>query len=343
MQWQVLDRAFSGHATMVLIGDPKQAIYAFRGGDVVTYLAAAAHRHHPADARHQPAQRRGPGRRLQVVLRGAALGDERIVVRDVHRRTTPGSRLAGRRARRRSGCGTVAPRRLPAGPRRCVRVGDGPRAHRRRLRRATSRGCSPPARPGTASRSGRATSPSSSCRSNDLRAGAARARRARRPRGRRPAAAACFATAGRRRVAGAARGARAAAPVRPGPRPPPSRRSSAAPPASLDAGGDELTDRVGRHRCAAGPRCCAARGVAARVRGRRGARADRPGARPGRRRAAAHRPAPRRPDAARRSPPRAARSRRPARVAARADGRRQGRGRRASGPAGSTATPRPCS
>jgi exodeoxyribonuclease V beta subunit len=42
VQWQVLDRAFSGHATMVLIGDPKQAIYAFRGGDVTTYLEAAA-------------------------------------------------------------------------------------------------------------------------------------------------------------------------------------------------------------------------------------------------------------------------------------------------------------
>ena len=39
-QWEVLDRAFCAHATMVLIGDPKQAIYAFRGGDVVTYLAA---------------------------------------------------------------------------------------------------------------------------------------------------------------------------------------------------------------------------------------------------------------------------------------------------------------
>ena len=35
------DRAFAGHATMVLVGDPKQSIYAFRGGDVETYLAAA--------------------------------------------------------------------------------------------------------------------------------------------------------------------------------------------------------------------------------------------------------------------------------------------------------------
>src|SRR4029079_6395115 len=41
-QWEVLHQAFSDHATMVLIGDPKQAIYAFRGGDVVTYLGAAA-------------------------------------------------------------------------------------------------------------------------------------------------------------------------------------------------------------------------------------------------------------------------------------------------------------
>ena len=41
VQWQVIDRAFSGHADIVLIGDPKQAIYAFRGGDVVTYLTAA--------------------------------------------------------------------------------------------------------------------------------------------------------------------------------------------------------------------------------------------------------------------------------------------------------------
>ncbi|HWI43442.1 MAG TPA: UvrD-helicase domain-containing protein [Nocardioides sp.] len=42
VQWDVFDRAFHGHAVLVLIGDPKQAIYAFRGGDVFTYLRAAA-------------------------------------------------------------------------------------------------------------------------------------------------------------------------------------------------------------------------------------------------------------------------------------------------------------
>ena len=105
VQWEVLDRAFSGHATMVLIGDPKQAIYAFRGGDVVTYLAAAETATTQADARGQLAQRRRAGRRAsRRCCGGAALGDPRIVVRPV----------AG------------APRRQPAG--RCAAAGAAPGA-----------------------------------------------------------------------------------------------------------------------------------------------------------------------------------------------------------------------
>lgn len=95
IQWQVLQRAFAGHArALVLIGDPKQAIYAFRGGDVVTYLAAAAEadvratltRNYRTDAPLVDA--------LQVLLQAAALGDEQIVVHPVqaHLRS---SRLAG--------------------------------------------------------------------------------------------------------------------------------------------------------------------------------------------------------------------------------------------------------
>ena len=38
VQWSVLRRAFHGHATMVLIGDPKQAIYAFRGANIRNIL-----------------------------------------------------------------------------------------------------------------------------------------------------------------------------------------------------------------------------------------------------------------------------------------------------------------
>jgi exodeoxyribonuclease V beta subunit len=93
-QWEVLDRAFSHHATMVLIGDPKQAIYAFRGGDVVTYLAAAATATTRATLDTNRRSDAALVERLQVVLRGAALGDERIVVRDVTA-SHAGSRLVG--------------------------------------------------------------------------------------------------------------------------------------------------------------------------------------------------------------------------------------------------------
>jgi exodeoxyribonuclease V beta subunit len=41
VQWEIMHRAFGlGGATLVLIGDPKQAIYAFRGADVHAYLMA---------------------------------------------------------------------------------------------------------------------------------------------------------------------------------------------------------------------------------------------------------------------------------------------------------------
>jgi exodeoxyribonuclease V beta subunit len=41
LQWEIVERAFgAGGVTLVLIADPKQAIYAFRGADVYAYLAA---------------------------------------------------------------------------------------------------------------------------------------------------------------------------------------------------------------------------------------------------------------------------------------------------------------
>jgi exodeoxyribonuclease V beta subunit len=43
VQWQILHRAFgTAGVTLVLVADPKQAIYAFRGADVYAYLVAAA-------------------------------------------------------------------------------------------------------------------------------------------------------------------------------------------------------------------------------------------------------------------------------------------------------------
>ena len=83
VQWQVIDRAFGGRSTVILIGDPKQAIYAFRGGDIFTYLEARR------TARAQ--QTLGVNwrsdavlvDRLRTVLRGAELGHQDIVVRDI--------------------------------------------------------------------------------------------------------------------------------------------------------------------------------------------------------------------------------------------------------------------
>ncbi len=40
VQWEILRTAFGGHVPLVLIGDPKQSIYAFRGADVVAYTDA---------------------------------------------------------------------------------------------------------------------------------------------------------------------------------------------------------------------------------------------------------------------------------------------------------------
>ncbi|MQA61978.1 MAG: AAA family ATPase [Actinophytocola sp.] len=40
VQWEVLRLAFHEHVSLVLVGDPKQAIYAFRGAEVLAYLDA---------------------------------------------------------------------------------------------------------------------------------------------------------------------------------------------------------------------------------------------------------------------------------------------------------------
>ncbi len=40
VQWEILRAAFDGHVPLVLIGDPKQSIYAFRGADVRAYTDA---------------------------------------------------------------------------------------------------------------------------------------------------------------------------------------------------------------------------------------------------------------------------------------------------------------
>jgi exodeoxyribonuclease V beta subunit len=95
VQWDILRTAFAGHTTMVLIGDPKQAIYGFRGADVHCYL----------DARETPGTavstlptnyRSDPGlvAAFDAVLGRATLGERGIVVESVTA-AQPAARLVG--------------------------------------------------------------------------------------------------------------------------------------------------------------------------------------------------------------------------------------------------------
>ncbi|HJQ06515.1 MAG TPA: UvrD-helicase domain-containing protein [Nocardioides sp.] len=94
VQWQVIERAFHGHSTVILIGDPKQAIYGFRGGDVDTYLAAADR----ATSRYTLATNRRSDAdlvaRLNASIGNAGLGSSEIVVHPVEAFHQE-SRLAG--------------------------------------------------------------------------------------------------------------------------------------------------------------------------------------------------------------------------------------------------------
>ncbi|WP_343571786.1 exodeoxyribonuclease V subunit beta [Mycobacterium sp.] len=94
VQWQVIDRAFGGRSTVILIGDPKQAIYAFRGGDIVTYLEAAKTAGEQKTLATNWRSDSALLDRLQVLLGGAQLGDAAIVVEDVTAHHQ-GHRLAG--------------------------------------------------------------------------------------------------------------------------------------------------------------------------------------------------------------------------------------------------------
>ena len=214
----VLDRAFAGHATMVLIGDPKQAIYAFRGGDIVTYLAAAdAAAHDRRRSASTGAATQPLVDALQAVLRGRrrwATSASWSTRSEAHHQE---SRLVGRRA---------APFRLRVVRRAGARQGGRAPSRRSRCGASTSSPTSPPTSSGCSARGatfdGRPLAP------GDVAVLAARRTRA---RGRPQQALLAVGVPsvidaggtrlphpGRRRVAGAPRGAGAAAPLRPGAR-----------------------------------------------------------------------------------------------------------------------------
>ena len=85
MQWDIVERAFGPGTgtTLVLIGDPKQAIYAFRGADVFAYLDAArnAERQETLDINWRSDQRLIDA--YDALFGNAQLGHEGIVYRTV--------------------------------------------------------------------------------------------------------------------------------------------------------------------------------------------------------------------------------------------------------------------
>jgi exodeoxyribonuclease V beta subunit len=82
VQWSIMRQAF-GTGTLVLIGDPKQAIYAFRGADVYAYLDArsTADEHATLDVNRRSDQ--GLIDAYDALFAGARLGHEGIVYRTV--------------------------------------------------------------------------------------------------------------------------------------------------------------------------------------------------------------------------------------------------------------------
>ena len=84
VQWDIMRRAFGeGGVTLVLIGDPKQAIYAFRGADVYAYLEAARQADTQATLDINWRSDQGLIDAYDALFGGAKLGHEGIVYRKV--------------------------------------------------------------------------------------------------------------------------------------------------------------------------------------------------------------------------------------------------------------------
>ncbi|WP_198671963.1 UvrD-helicase domain-containing protein, partial [Desertihabitans aurantiacus] len=106
VQWRLVRRAFHGHSTLILIGDPKQAVYGFRGADVHSYLQAVTEAHTSSTLARNWRSDPDMVRAVLALFEGGALGDDRILVRSVE----PG--LTGSRIRSVSGRHPTVPLRL---------------------------------------------------------------------------------------------------------------------------------------------------------------------------------------------------------------------------------------
>ncbi len=92
-QWEIMRRAFGqGGTTLVLIADPKQAIYAFRGADVYAYLEAAQAADARATLKVNWRSDQGLIDAHDALFAGARLGHEGIAYRQV--RAAPAHRVS---------------------------------------------------------------------------------------------------------------------------------------------------------------------------------------------------------------------------------------------------------
>jgi exodeoxyribonuclease V beta subunit len=84
VQWDIMRMAFgTGGSTLVLIGDPKQAIYSFRGADVYAYLAAARQAGTQATLKINWRSDQALIDAYDALFRGVKLGHEGIAYRQV--------------------------------------------------------------------------------------------------------------------------------------------------------------------------------------------------------------------------------------------------------------------
>jgi exodeoxyribonuclease V beta subunit len=97
IQWDIVRRAFGDPpTTLVLVGDPKQAIYAFRGADVYAYLAAAKTASTRATLETNWRSDAGLISAYDALFQDAKLGHEGIAYRTVRAaQPQPVSRLTG--------------------------------------------------------------------------------------------------------------------------------------------------------------------------------------------------------------------------------------------------------
>ncbi|GGL56607.1 RecBCD enzyme subunit RecB [Microlunatus endophyticus] len=95
VQWDIIRTAFVGHSTVILIGDPKQAIYAFRGADVYSYLDAVGEAGSVGTLATNWRSDGGLVDALGTLMSGVTLGDPRIAVRPVAASHTERRLIAG--------------------------------------------------------------------------------------------------------------------------------------------------------------------------------------------------------------------------------------------------------